>query len=180
MSALYVILALVALQRIAEMFYAERNTRALRARGAIEIAPEQHPFFISLHAGWLLAMALFVPPASVPNWYLVGFFFVLQALRVWVLATLGPYWTTRIITLPDAPLIRGGPYRFMKHPNYTIVVLEIAVLPLAFGAVTIAAIFSVLNAALLTWRIRIENAALAARRAPEPSAGRTTSDENVG
>jgi methyltransferase len=87
---------------------------------------------------------------------------------VWVIWSLGPYWTTRLITLPGAPLIRRGPYRFCRHPNYLVVVLEIAVLPLAFGAWEIAAVFSVLNAGVLAYRIGIENAMLAERRGAAP------------
>jgi methyltransferase len=95
---------------------------------------------------------------------LLALFVLLQAGRVWVVATLGPYWTTRIITLPGAPLVTGGPFRFVRHPNYLVVTGEIAVLPLAFGAWRIALVFSVLNALLLAWRIRVESGALAARR----------------
>ncbi|HVA28514.1 MAG TPA: isoprenylcysteine carboxylmethyltransferase family protein [Candidatus Baltobacteraceae bacterium] len=163
MSVLYVVLALVAIQRIAELAYAERNTRALLARGASEYAPWQHPFFVALHAAWLLALLAFVPAHQPPHWALIAVFFVLQGLRVWVLATLGPAWTTRIISLPGAPLVRSGPYRWIRHPNYTIVAAEIAVLPLAFGAVAIATVFTVLNAALLVLRIRAEEEALASR-----------------
>lgn len=158
-----VVLALVALQRIAEALYAERNTQRLLARGGIEVAPRQHAWLVLLHTTWLLSMALFVPWSTVPNWWLLGFYAVLQLARVWVLATLGPYWTTKIITMPGTPLVRRGPYRFMKHPNYAIVVCEIAVLPLAFSAWTIAFVFTILNAALLAWRIRAENRSLADR-----------------
>jgi methyltransferase len=91
-------------------------------------------------------------------------FAVLQGLRLWVLMSLGRYWTTRVITLPDAPLVRRGPYRFLRHPNYLVVAAEIAVLPLAFGAWAVAAVFSALNAALLAWRISLEDHALAPRR----------------
>jgi len=83
---------------------------------------------------------------------------------MWVIITLGPYWTTRVITLPGAPLVRKGPYRLMRHPNYAIVVAEIAVLPLTFGAWTIAIVFSVLNALLIAHRISLEDAGLAERR----------------
>ncbi|MDQ2865972.1 MAG: hypothetical protein M3R51_07070 [Candidatus Eremiobacteraeota bacterium] len=158
-----IVLLLVALQRIAEVVYAESNSRRLLARGAIELAREQHPWFVALHTAWLLAMWLFIPHETVPNWWLIGCFVALQCLRVWALASLGPYWTTRLITLPGAPLVRRGPYRFMRHPNYTVVVLELAVLPLAFGAWMLALAFSVLNGALLAWRIRVENSALAKR-----------------
>ncbi|MGE0658964.1 MAG: isoprenylcysteine carboxylmethyltransferase family protein, partial [Reyranellaceae bacterium] len=88
----------------------------------------------------------------------------LQALRVWIVLSLGPYWTTRIVTVPGAPLVRRGPYRYLRHPNYVVVTGEIAVLPLIFGAWEIALVFSILNAALLWHRIRIENAALSTRR----------------
>ena len=157
------VLAFVTLQRLAEAWYAQRNARALLARGAIEAAPKQHAWFIALHAAWLLAMWLFIPHAAVPNWLLLGVFAVLQLMRVWVLATLGSFWTTRIVTLPDAPLVRSGPYRLMRHPNYAIVCAELAVLPLAFGAWQIALLFTVLNALLLRARIRAENVALAPR-----------------
>ncbi|HEY9086149.1 MAG TPA: isoprenylcysteine carboxylmethyltransferase family protein [Candidatus Tyrphobacter sp.] len=157
---LYWILAIVAAQRIAEAIYAERNARALRKQGAIEYASVQHPFFVALHAGWLLAMLFFIPASTPPNWSLVAVFALVQVARLWVLATLGPRWTTRVLVLPGVPLVRGGPYRFMRHPNYAIVAIEIAVLPLAFGALWIAAVFTILNGALLGWRIRAENAAL--------------------
>jgi len=95
---------------------------------------------------------------------LFGLFAVLQLARLWVLVSMGRYWTTRVLTLPGAPLVRRGPYRWVRHPNYLIVVGEIAVLPLIFGAWQIALVFSVANAILLAWRIRIEDAALAPRR----------------
>lgn len=156
------IVLLVAAQRIAELLYAQRNTRALLARGAYEVAPEQHAFFVALHAAWLAAVAWFGLNAAV-NWWLIGVFVVLQAARIWVIGTLGPYWTTRIITLPGAPLVRSGPYRFVRHPNYVIVALEVAVLPLAFGEWPVALAFTVLNALLVAWRIGAEERALAGR-----------------
>lgn len=157
------VLGLVAMQRIAEVLYAERNTKRLIARGGLELAREQHPWFVALHAAWLLAMAFLIPWSTNPNWWLLGFFALLQLGRIWALASLGPYWTTRLITIPGAPLVRRGPYRFIKHPNYTIVVLEIATLPLAFGEWRIALVFSILNAALLSRRLHAENRALAER-----------------
>jgi methyltransferase len=95
---------------------------------------------------------------------LLGAFALLQLGRVWVLLSLGRYWTTRIITLPDAPLVRTGPFRYFRHPNYLLVIAEIAMLPLAFGAITIATVFSTFNLALITRRIRIEERVLAPRR----------------
>ena len=164
-SVLWIVLALVAVQRGIELVYAARNTRRLLEAGGVEIGARHYPLFVLLHASWLVAMAVAVPPHTLPNWWLLGLFAVLQALRVWVVRTLGPYWTTRIVTVPNAPLVRNGPYRFLRHPNYLVVVGEIAVLPLAFGAVWIALAFSLLNAALLVVRTRIEESALAGRRA---------------
>lgn len=164
MTPLYWILATVALLRIVELLYAGRNTRRLLARGGVEIAREQYPWFIVLHASWLLAMFFFIPRASLPNLYLLAVFVLAQFARVWIIATLGPYWTTRVITLPGAPLVRRGPYAVVRHPNYAIVCIELAVLPLAFGAWQIALVFTVANAALLAWRIRVEDTALDARR----------------
>lgn len=158
----------MALQRGAELAYAQRNTRALRAKGAVEIAPEQYPFFIALHAGWLLSMLFLIPASVTPNWYLVAVYALLQAGRLWVLSTLGMRWTTRILVLPGAPLVRSGPYRWLHHPNYAIVVAEIAILPLCFRAYGIAATFTILNALLLTWRIRAENSALSNVTVSEP------------
>lgn len=164
MTVLYWILLFVVVQRLAELVWAARNTRRLLARGAVEIGRRHYPLFVLLHASWLVAIAITVPADAEPSWLLLGIFAVLQLLRVWVVATLGPYWTTRIITLADAPLIRRGPFRLMRHPNYAVVVAEIAVLPLAFGAWEIALVWSIVNALLLRHRIQVENAALRPRR----------------
>jgi len=165
MSVLYIVLALVLLQRVLELIYAGRNTRRLLARGGVEVAAHQYPFFIIVHAGWLASMAIFIPPATIPNWWLIGLYAALQPLRLWAIASLGPYWTTRLITVPGAPLVRRGAYRFFRHPNYIVVCAEIFVLPFAFGAVEIAILFSFFNAALLSWRIRVEERALVSRSA---------------
>lgn len=168
--AIFIILALVALQRLIEVAYAERNTRALRARGAVEIGRAHYPLIVLLHAAWLVAIVWRLPAAATIHYLPLAAFVVLQLARVWVIATLGPYWTTRIITLPGAPLVRKGPYRFVRHPNYLVVAGEIAVLPLAFGEIDVAVVFTLLNAAMLAWRIRQEDAALALRRAPTSAA----------
>lgn len=164
MSILWIVLALVALQRVVELFSSTRNTRRLLAAGGIETGAVQYPFIVLLHAAWLVSMAVLIPPATLPNWWLIGLYAALQPLRVWTIATLGPYWTTRIISVPGAPLVREGPYRFLRHPNYVVVCAEIALLPLAFGAVEIAIVFSILNASLLSWRIRVEERTLHPRR----------------
>lgn len=159
-----IVVLLVAAQRLVELLVAQRNTRRLLHEGGREIGARHYPLFVLLHGGWLLAMFLFVPATAPLHLPLLAVFVLLQLLRVWIVLSLGRYWTTRIITVPGAPLVRRGPYRFMRHPNYRVVFWEIAVLPLVFGAWQIAAIFSALNAALLWHRIRIEDAALASRR----------------
>jgi methyltransferase len=159
------ILVLVVLQRVGELWYASSNTRALKARGAIECGRGHYPLIVLLHASWLTAIAIGMRGDPAVRALPLMVFVLLQALRVWVLATLGPYWTTRVITVPGAPLVNRGPYRFIRHPNYLVVVGEMALLPLVFGQVTNAIFFSVLNAVLLAWRIRVEDAALRLRRA---------------
>ena len=165
MTALYWTLGLVALERLIELSRARRNTARLRRLGAVEADAGGYPLFVLLHAGWLMSLALSVPAETQPDWLLIALFALLQLGRIWVIVSLGRYWTTRIITLPDAPLVQTGPFRYLRHPNYLLVAAEIAVLPLAFGAVAVAATFSALNLALLARRIRIEERVLAPRRA---------------
>lgn len=164
MTWLYGSLLFVAAQRMAELLYARANTRRALASGGIEIAARQHGWIVALHTAWLVAMLAFVPHAREPNFILLGLYAVLQLARIWTIRSLGPYWTTRVITFPDRPLVRRGPYRFMRHPNYAIVACEIALLPLAFGAWQIAAVFTALNTIALFFRLRVENPALEARR----------------
>jgi methyltransferase len=155
-----VVLAATSLQRGAELMIARRNTARLIAAGAFEVGREHYPVMVAMHAAWLAGLWLLGWNRPV-NLIWLGAFILLQAARVWVLASLGGRWTTRIIFLPGARLVRRGPYRFIKHPNYAVVTAEIAVLPLAFGLPAYAAVFTVLNAAMLFVRIRAENAALA-------------------
>ena len=164
MTILHWTLALVLLQRAVELVWARRNTVRLRRLGAVEADAEGHPYFVLLHAGWLASLALFVPAATPPIWPLLGLFALLQLGRLWVISSLGRYWTTRIVTLPGAPLVQTGPFRWFRHPNYLLVIAEIALLPLAFGAVAIAASFAAVNLMLIVRRIRIEESVLAPRR----------------
>jgi methyltransferase len=156
----YLVLALVTLQRLGELLLAERNTRRLLAMGAHEVGRGHYPFVVAVHAGWLVALWLLGPGPPVHVIPLIVYV-LLQFARGWVIATLGDRWTTRIIILPGKPLVRHGPYRWLDHPNYLIVVAEIAVLPLVFGLPVVAAFFSVLNAVVLWVRVREENKALA-------------------
>ena len=164
MTVLHWTLGLVLLQRVVELVLARRNTVQLRRLGAVEADAEGYPLFVLLHAGWLVSLALFVPASSTPVWPLLGLFALLQLCRLWVISSLGRYWTTRIVTLPNAPLVQAGPFRWFRHPNYLLVIAEIAVLPLAFGAVPIAVSFSAINLILIIRRIRIEESVLAPRR----------------
>jgi methyltransferase len=153
------ILAFVTLQRLVELRLSRANVRRLIARGAIEYAPGHYPYLVALHVSWLAALWWRAPFRSV-DIPLLLLFALLQLGRIWVLRTLGPRWTTRIIIVPGEKLVAGGPYRFVKHPNYLIVAGEIAVLPLVFGLWRIALIFSLVNALILAIRIRAENRAL--------------------
>lgn len=160
MTVAIVILALVTLQRIGELWLASRNTRRLRARGAREVGAGHYPWIVAVHAAWLAALWWFAPGRPIDAFWL-AMFVLLEIARIWVVASLGARWTTRIIVLPGEPLVRRGPYRFLSHPNYLVVIGEIVVLPLVFGLWQIALVFSLLNAAVLFVRIRAENAALA-------------------
>lgn len=163
MTPAALLLALVTLERLAELWLARRNTKALIAAGAVEFAPGHYPLIVLLHAFWLTGLWLLGWNHPMSTVWLV-IFLMLQILRVWVLATLGARWTTRIIVQPGVALVARGPYRWISHPNYLVVIGEIAVLPLCLGLPWYALMFSVANAAVLTIRIRAENAALAELR----------------
>ena len=153
------VLGFVTAQRLTELVHARRNEARLRALGAREYGAAHYWWIVALHAAWLAGLWLLATGASpAPVWLIA--FFVLQGLRVWVLVTLGRRWTTRIMVLPGAPLISGGPYRFLSHPNYAVVAGEIFVLPMAYGMMSFALLFSLLNAGVLMVRIGEEDQAL--------------------
>jgi methyltransferase len=158
-TAAEIILALVTAQRGGELWLSHAHTKALMARGAIEVAATHYPLMVVLHTAWLISLWAFGHSQPVIGTALVAYL-ALQALRVWVMATLGELWTTRIIVLPNAALVTGGPYRYLRHPNYAVVAGEIAILPLMLHLPWIAAIFTMLNAIVLFIRIRAENGAL--------------------
>ncbi len=167
MSEGALLLALITLQRGLELVYSARNTRRLRQRGAVEVAPGHYPFIVAVHAAWLVTLWALGWDEQVSIPWLVAYI-VLQGLRLWILVSLGQRWTTRILVLAE-PLVLRGPYRVLRHPNYLLVVLEIAVVPLALGLPWLALLFSLLNAAVLFVRIREEDRALSAFRS-RPSA----------
>ncbi len=160
----YWLLGFVMIQRIVELAWSERNRRWLMLRRGREIGAAHYPLFILLHGAWLVAMLVTVEPGIPIPWPLIGVYALLQVLRVWTIASLGPFWTTRIITIDDMPLRKRGPYRLIRHPNYLIVAIEVPLLPYALGLPMLALVFGVLNLALLAYRIRVEETALGARR----------------
>jgi methyltransferase len=161
------ILTLVTLQRAGELVVSRWNTHKLMARGAVELAPGHYPLIVAVHAAWLVSLWVFGRHHPVNAIALAGYL-VVQVFRFWVLWTLGSRWTTRIIVVPGEPLVSTGPYRYLSHPNYAVVAAEIAVLPLALYLPWVAAVFTVLNAAVLAIRIDAENRALAGSRPANP------------
>ena len=161
-----VILALVTLQRLGELWLSKRNTRRLLAQGAREYGGAHYPLVVAVHTLWLASLWWLAPWRPIILFWL-AIFALLQLARVWVLAALGSRWTTRIIVLPNAPLVRRGPYKFLNHPNYMVVIGEIAVLPLVFGLWQASLVFTILNTAVLAIRIRKENIALRQARIRE-------------
>ena len=160
----YAIIFLVVLQRLGELVLANRNTKRLKAHGAVEIGARHYPLIVLLHTAWLLAVLWLLPAPLEISWPWLAIFVLLQAARIWVIASLGPYWTTRIISVPGKALVRRGPYRFVRHPNYLVVAGEILALPLAFHEIPVAIFFSLANAAILFWRTREEETGLVTRR----------------
>jgi methyltransferase len=153
------LLGFVTVQRLTELAFARRNTRRLLLIGGIEHGAGHYPYIVALHALWLGGLWALAWERQIDVvWFCV--FVVLQLLRAWILSTLGTRFTTRIITVPGEALVRRGPYRLMKHPNYALVIAEIAILPLVFGLWQFALGFSLLNAAALAIRIPAEEQAL--------------------
>ena len=153
------LLGFVIAERLVELWLAQRNTVALMARGASEHAAWQYLPIVLMHGAWLIGLCLLGwNRAMNPGW--LAAFALLQVLRVWVMVTLGKRFTTRVITVPGEVLVTGGLYRFTRHPNYLIVIGEIAVLPLVFGLWEYALLFSILNGIALFFRIRAEDRAL--------------------
>ena len=158
MTGALLFLAFLIAQRLSELVIARRNTARLLADGAREVGAGHYPVMVALHASWVAALVIFGWDQPI-HWGWLSAYAVLQVLRVWILATLGRRWTTRII-VTDTPLVTAGPFRFIPHPNYTLVVAEIIVAPMVLGLVWVAALWTVLNAAMLYHRIRVEDAAI--------------------
>ena len=161
-AAVVIGVALVAIQRLLELRLSRRHERLLRARGAVERGREHYPLMVALHVLWLLSTLIEGVLRGPVLWPVpLALFLLVQPLRYWAIFSLDENWNTRILVVPGAQLVRRGPYRYLKHPNYVVVAVEIATFPLIFGAWITAFVFSVLNAVLLSIRIREENRALA-------------------
>ena len=159
------LLLAVACERLLELAISERHRRALVARGAREFGRDHYPAMVAVHTGLLVAAPLEVwlldrPFVPALGWAMVALVAGTMALRYWVVATLGARWTTRVLVLPGEPRIRRGPYRWLRHPNYVAVVVEVAALPLVHTAWGTAIAASVANAAVLAVRVRVEDRAL--------------------
>ncbi|GAA6525492.1 isoprenylcysteine carboxyl methyltransferase family protein [Intrasporangium sp. DVR] len=156
---------LVGLERLAELVVSKRHAAWAFAHGGVERGQGHYPLMVALHSGLLVGAVAEVWLADRPfvpalGWLMLGVVVASQALRWWCIATLGTQWNTRVIVVPGMPLVRRGPYRLLPHPNYVAVVAEGAALPLVHSAWVTAVVFTAANAALLTERVRVENAAL--------------------
>jgi methyltransferase len=155
---------LILLQRALEELYSQHNTRRLLIEGAMEEGRDFYAIVAATHLCWIAGLALLVPANAPVNPVPLAAFLALQPLRYWIIATLGRFWTHRIISLPEAPIVSNGPYRIVRHPNYALAIAETFVLPLAFGQLAYAVIFTALWTVVLHYKIQLEDAALAERR----------------
>lgn len=157
-----VLALLLAILRLAELALSAHNTVRLKAAGGVERGAGHYPVIVAFHSLWLVWIFLLSQDRE-PNAWLLALLALLLTARLWVIASLGRYWTTRVIAMPSRPLVRRGPYRWLRHPNYLVVQAEIMVAPAAFQAWEAAIGFGLINAAILAWRIRIEEESLAGR-----------------
>ena len=157
-------IALLVIQRLLELRYSRANERRARAKGAVERGREHYPLMVALHSLWLfstLVEGLLRGPDFPPYWSVaLALFLLVQPLRYWAILSLGESWNVRVLVVPGAKLVRRGPYRFIRHPNYVVVAIEILTFPLIFGAWVTALVFTALNAAFLYVRVRAEERAL--------------------
>lgn len=164
MSVLWIALAVVAAQRVLTVIYSVRNTKRMLAEGGIEVGRAQFPLIALAQLAWLASMAILIPALAVPNWWLLAAAALAEIFHCWAIASLGRYWSTRVVLVAGTQLVRRGPYALLRHPNYVAVIAEIVLLPLAFGRWGISAAFGALYAALILWRIGDEDRLLAACR----------------
>ncbi|MBL4675192.1 MAG: hypothetical protein JKY70_03150 [Mucilaginibacter sp.] len=159
----YIFIAFLICQRLSELYVSSRNEKWLLQHGAVEYGREHYPFMIALHTLFIISLLVeyHLRDEVFANYYLIALFVLLCCLKAMIVANLGTYWTTRIYRIPNTPLVTSGIYKYMRHPNYIIVIIEVAAIPLAFGLYYTFVVFCVLNALMLTVRIKKENEALA-------------------
>lgn len=179
-----VLIALVAVERLAELVVSKRNAAWSLSRGGVETGQRHYVFMVILHTGLLVGALVEVwtrRPSFVPllGWAMLVLVLASQALRWWCIASLGPRWNTRVIVVPDLPLVHRGPYRWLSHPNYVAVVVEGFALPLVHTAWITAVVFTALNAALLTVRLRVENTALSSVSTPTATTATATATDGA-
>jgi methyltransferase len=155
---------LVLLQRALEELYSAHNTSRLIAEGGREAGRDYYPVVAITHLAWIAAIFLLIPPTAPVIWPLATLYLLLQVARYWIIGTLGRYWTHRIITLENTPVVRAGPYRYLRHPNYVVTIAETFLLPLVFGEAAIAVIFGCVWSAVIYYKILLEDSALCERR----------------
>ena len=164
MTIFFVVVGFVIIQRIAELFVARRNELWIRAQGGFEAGKSHYPFMVAIHVGFFVSLIIefLLFDRSIPSYWMLLFalFIALQIMRVWVISSLGRFWNTKILILPGANVVKKGPFNYIRHPNYTVVTLEIITIPLMFGAYFTAIVFTLLNLAILSIRIPTEEAAL--------------------
>lgn len=166
MTIFLIVLCAVVIQRFIELSYSKRNERLLKSKGAIEYGREHYPLIVLMHA--LFFVSMFVEfffsgrnkELNILNYLFLVIFILLQFARIWVLISLGENWSTRILHVPGSKLVKKGPYKFLRHPNYIIVTGEIFCLPMMFNLYITAIVFSLINLILLGIRIKKENEAL--------------------
>lgn len=158
------LIGIVILQRLIELRIARKNERWMRAQGAFEVGQSHYPYMVLMHLLFFISLIVEVTSAQMPlatAWVLYfAIFLAAQGFRIWCLVTLGHFWNTKILILPGASVIKKGPYRWLRHPNYVIVSVELMTLPLMFNAYFTAFLFTVLNLCILRVRIPIEEQAL--------------------
>ena len=152
----------VILLRIAELYVARRNEKWMVQNGAVEYGKKHYPFIIALHSLFFVSLIIEYSMQQTPSFSLIFLliYLLLIAFKVWIIASLGKFWNTKIFRIQNYPLINKGPYKYIKHPNYIIVIAEIALIPLIFQLYYTALIFTLLNAIMLSVRIKEENLAL--------------------
>ena len=159
-----IVLTIVIIQRLVELFIAKRNEKWMKSQGALEAGASHYPYMVAMHVCFFIALIVEVIGFNrelSPVWPLfLTLFLLAQVLRVWCLSSLGKYWNTKIIVLPNAEVVRKGPYKWIRHPNYVIVATELIVLPLQFSAYITAILFTLLNIWMMSVRIPAEEQAL--------------------